>query len=200
MPPRIFAVLFFVAFSTLATFADATAAAKTECKSSHTAAYNELVTSSYADLAITDAYNADQSCVYVPNDAIRSHWKSAGYELAGFDCDHILDMHNVPGIPDGCGRDIVANKIPAATSWNRGVGNLCWAAAEAEKRVVYGDEIVDNALVAVRICCGVGGSDTTTQIVVVIVVVLVVLSGVIVGIYFAWKKRRTGIDQSTFWV
>jgi hypothetical protein len=142
--------------------------AKTPCPATpaHSKAFTEYTSGQLLAIDMTlPVYDltAAVSCKTMSNKQMREVWRSAEYDLAGFDCDHIIDVANVPGIPDNVGRDIAANKIPALSRWNRGMGQLCWRDAEAEKRKIYGDDIVNNALAAVKKCAGNGnaGGDTS---------------------------------------
>lgn len=102
--------------------------------------------------------DAAAGCETVTNKQMRDRWEMDEYDLTGYDCDHIIDRANVPGLPDNCGRDIIANKIPASSWWNRALGSMCWDQVNAEKRRIYGDNVVDSALAAVMRCCDVSGA------------------------------------------
>ena len=67
--------------------------------------------------------------------------------------EHIIDSTNGPPELIDCDKNIRGNLIIARGTWNRQVGQLCWERAEAKKRKVYDDEIVDFAYASVKQCC-----------------------------------------------
>jgi hypothetical protein len=149
-----------------------------------------------------DVYVYDRNCAAEDNKATRARWENLEYDLTGLDCDHIIDEKNVPGLADGCARDIAANKIPVGSSWNRAAGQLCWADAEAEKRAVYGDAIVNNALAAVRECCGQEPAATNINYIILAVVagILVVSAGVSVVVCAVRGRIVAYEPPAAFWV
>ena len=67
--------------------------------------------------------------------------------------EHIVDSNNGPESLAQCSKNIRGNLAIAIGTWNNQVGQMCWKDVEAEKRKVYGNEVVDYALESVRICC-----------------------------------------------
>ena len=100
-------------------------------------------------LADTYSYGGNK-CDTVTNPTYREMLKRAGYDLGSMEVEHIIDIAHSE-LP-GCNKNIRGNLVIADASWNRGVGNLCWTYASAEKANVYG-EIFTNARTAVRECC-----------------------------------------------
>jgi len=61
-----------------------------------------------------------------------------------------------------CNKNIMGNLLLADSSWNRGMGQLCWEQVKVEKSQVYGP-IFYKAMNNVRKCCGL---DTLTPTVI----------------------------------
>lgn len=73
--------------------------------------------------------------------------------------EHIIDQNgNDPQIPASCGkcRNVPGNMVMANGQWNSAVGGLAgssYSAANSEKRLVYGDTIVNRAYASISACC-----------------------------------------------
>ena len=96
------------------------------------------------------ASNSIDKCKKISNSELRSHypWIKSSDEV-----EHIVDQNNGPSNLIDCNKNIRGNLIISIGIWNNAVGQLCWKDVEAEKRLVYGNKIVDNALEAVSSCC-----------------------------------------------
>ena len=89
-------------------------------------------------------------CTKITNSQLRKQypWIKSTDEV-----EHIVDTNNGPEYLEECDKNIRGNLIISIGIWNRQVGNMCWKDVEAEKRTVYGNQIVDYAISSVHICC-----------------------------------------------
>ncbi|CAK7994859.1 Hypothetical protein POVR1_LOCUS377 [uncultured virus] len=103
--------------------------------------------------------------------------------------EHIIDSTNGPSELIDCDKNIRGNLIIARGTWNNQVGKLCWTHAEAEKRKVYGDVIVDFAYASVNECCQSQYRTTIFQGFVGIIAIMVTI-----GLIFYFLKRLSPKD------
>lgn len=95
------------------------------------------------------ASSDDDNCEPTANSELRKF-----YDVGPLDeIDHIIDSSNGPQEIIDCNKNIRGNLIVVRGKWNTGVGQLCWADVEAEKKEVYGDVIFNRAYNAVKSCC-----------------------------------------------
>lgn len=115
-------------------------------------------------LFMYDLYDDNASCAFYTCVRARKNWLTIVDELINIDCEHIIDVHFVDGVDEKCSRDLIANLIPTDSKWNRAMGRKCWNVVEQEKRKIYGDEIVDNAMNVVKKCCLTNQTQNTQNI------------------------------------
>lgn len=71
----------------------------------------------------------------------------------GYEVQYIVDKASGPEHLSSCSKEIMGNVIVVSRKWNRQISQLCWKYSEKEKRLVYGDQVVDFALASVEECC-----------------------------------------------
>lgn len=130
-------------------------AAVKDCSIDHTRFYNENLPVNpvkffYSYTSPTQR-SLDIRCQKITNPAFRKMYPVS----SSIQVEHIVDTNNGPNYLSSCPKDILGNLVMATGQWNQQIGQLCWKYVEREKRLVYGDEIVDYALSAVADCCGI---------------------------------------------
>lgn len=170
--------------------------AKPTCTAPHSTFYTEHqpIDQSVYFIAATafGAYHDDDPCRVVTNGEFRAEMVIHGVLSGDWHVDHIVDTANGPDELSICNKNILANLIMAAPKWNQGVGNLCWEYVAREKAEVYGAPF-ENAMFAVRSCCGLAPTPTFTGT--TLIIGLVAISIVFVGciVASAINNRRDQI-------
>jgi hypothetical protein len=75
---------------------------------------------------------------------VHGTYSCKGVESECYQVEHIVDRKNTPY--KDCGTNILGNVIMAYGLWNRQVGQLCWENVYAEKKEIYGEDIVCQAI------------------------------------------------------
>lgn len=68
-----------------------------------------------------------------------------------YNLEHVVDLHH--SILGEYNKNIMGNIVMAYGLWNQQLGRMAWSQVEAEKREIYGDPLVNSAMLAI-IACG----------------------------------------------
>lgn len=138
--------------------------------------------------------------------------KSPDNSLDYYQVEHIIDLKNSVYEDDDPCKKILGNLIMAYGKWNNQVGKLSWLNVEREKREIYGDFIVDSALLSIEMCKrnstlysnSNSNNDhdnnflTATVTVTFIVVSLLCVTGFIIA--FICKKIKERREENTMYI
>ncbi len=140
-----------------------------------------------------------------------------GNSQSCYNLEHIIDISN--SMLEHQNKNIVGNIIMAYGKWNQQVGQLVWQNVEIEKREIYGNDIVNRAMLNIQYCHELHptsvdtdddmeddsmptededlddvdideSSSTSTSTIVGYIFGGLVLVGLIVGITMAWKYGK----------
>jgi hypothetical protein len=104
------------------------------CVSQHSAAYNENINNLNSLYQAQTFSVGSDPCEKMNNDNYRKLLKNKGFDIEGYNIDHIINKDLA-----GEHTNIVGNYIAANSSWqNPGVNRLCCNNSVAEKEEVYG--------------------------------------------------------------
>lgn len=75
-----------------------------------------------------------------------------GNSKSCYNMEHIIDIKNSMPALAGWNKNIVGNIIMAYGKWNQDLGSMRWDNVESEKREIYGNDIVNRAMLNIQFC------------------------------------------------
>ncbi len=131
---------------------------------------------------IADTFHTKSVCRKISNAEFRTLVNAP----VGYDVDHIIETENDDPELAKCDKNILGNLILAPSSWNRGVGNLCYQYGRAEKLAVYGN-IREMASQNVARCCAEEGMATIMIVafLCIVAIIPITITAFLIKKYFA---------------
>lgn len=123
--------------------------AKKKCVSTHSTFYNTNYGKTNMEFFVPETYVDTNPREPMTNIKFRSMYPQY---LIGNEAEHIIDKTNSEPELEKCNKNIRGNLVMANSSWNKGVGGLCWNYVKLEKKQIYGN-IFQRAMDNVKKCC-----------------------------------------------
>jgi hypothetical protein len=164
-----------------------------ECGSCHETKYyqahkNQIPTAFYYPDTIS--IETDR-CKIISNQELRKQypWIKKSDQV-----EHIADTTNGTEYLVNCNKNIRGNLIISIGEWNMAVGNMCWKDVENEKRLVYGDDIVNFSIDSVRDCCENNVNTSITAILIFSILVLFIFFTLFGYTFRPFQSKSTNIS------